>query len=91
MSERRSARTSEREWLSEIIFMFVGFTLILPLVLILSLRKLRGFLFYGFHEEKYLCLLYLVIIVLHFILLDNIFLRSYSLNDKNLTLICPAG
>ena len=30
------------------------------LVLILSLRKLQGFLLYGFPEEKYLCLLPLV-------------------------------
>ena len=35
------------------------------LVLILSLRKLRGFLIYGFHEENSLSL---VFIVVHFIL-----------------------
>ena len=35
--------------------------LVLPLVLILSLRKLRGFLLYGFPEENYLCLLSLVL------------------------------
>ena len=39
------------------------------LVLILSLRKLRGILLYGFLEENYLCLLSLVFIVVHVILL----------------------
>ena len=34
---------------------------VLPLVLILSLRKLRGFLLYGFPEENSLCLLSLVL------------------------------
>ena len=34
------------------------------LVLILSLRKLRGFLLYGFPEENYLCLLSLVMYLL---------------------------
>ena len=42
--------------------------LVLLLVLILSLRKLRGFLLYGFPEENYLCLLSLVFIVVHVIL-----------------------
>ena len=46
--------------------------LLLPLVLILSLRKLRGFLLYGFHEENSLCLLTLVFIDLHVILSDKI-------------------
>ena len=49
--------------------MFWAFTF---LVLILSLRKLRDFLLYGFPEENYLCLLYLVIIVVHVILSDKI-------------------
>ena len=39
------------------------------LVLILSLRKLWGFLLYGFHEENSLCLLSLIFIALHVILL----------------------
>ena len=42
------------------------------LVLILSLRKLRGFLIYGFPEENSLCLLSLVIIVVHVLLSDKI-------------------
>ena len=42
---------------------------VLLLLLILSLRKLRGFLLYGFPEENSLCLLSLVFIVLHVILL----------------------
>ena len=46
--------------------------LVLPLVLILSLRKLRGFFLYGFLEENSLCLLSLVLclcfIVVHVIL-----------------------
>ena len=57
---------------------------LLLLVLILSLRKLRGFLLYGFPEENSLCLLSLVFIAVHVILSDKI-LRSYCLNDKNLT------
>ena len=56
---------------------------VLLLVLILSLRKLWGFLLYGFPEEN-LCVLSLVIIVVHVILSDKI-LTSYCLNDKNLT------
>ena len=70
MSERRGARTSEREQLSEIIFVF--WVLLLLLVLILSPRKLQGFLLYGFSEEKSVCLLSLVIIVVHVILSDKI-------------------
>ena len=54
-------------------------------MLILSLRKLRGFILYGFPEENSLCLLSLVIIVVHVSLSDKI-LISYCLNDKNLTL-----
>ena len=42
--------------------------LLLPLVLILSLRKLWGSLLYGFPEEIYLCLLSLVFITMHAIL-----------------------
>ena len=45
---------------------------VLPLVLILSLRKLRGFFLYGFLEENSLCRLSLVLclcfIVVHVIL-----------------------
>ena len=41
---------------------------VLLLVLILSLRKLRGFLLYGFPEENSLCLFSLVFIVVHVIL-----------------------
>ena len=63
---------------------FYLWVLLLPLVLILSLSKLRGFLLYGFPEESSLCLLSLVIIIVHIILSDNI-LRSYFLNDKILT------
>ena len=69
MSDRRSVGTSERDQLSEIIFMFLVFTF--AMVLILSLRKLRGFLLYGFPEEN-LCLLSLVIIVVHVIFSDKI-------------------
>ena len=60
--------------------MFSGFTL----VLILSLRNLRGFLLYGFPEENSLCVLSVVIITVYVILSDKI-LRSYCLNDKYLT------
>ena len=46
--------------------------LLLLLVLILSLRKLWGFLLYSFPKENYLCLLSLMIIVVHVILSDKI-------------------
>ena len=83
-------RMSEREviakvieiscWRSSLCFR----VLLLLLVLILSLRKLRGFLLYGFPEENSLCLLSLVIIDVH-VILSNKILRSYFLNDKNIT------
>ena len=45
---------------------------VLHIVLILSLKKLWGFLLYGFHKENYFCLLSLVLclcfIVVHVIL-----------------------
>ena len=56
----------------------------MPLVLILSVRKLRGFLLYGFPEEIFLCLLALVFITMH-VILSNKIVISYFLNDKNLT------
>ena len=46
--------------------------LLLLLVLILSLRKLRGSLLYGFLEENSLCLLSFVFIAVHVILSDKI-------------------
>ena len=49
----------------EIILLFGDFTI---LVLILYLRKLWGFLLYGFPEENSLCLLSLVLISVHVIL-----------------------
>ena len=71
MSERRSAHTSEREnnYGDHIFYLWV---LLLPLVLILSMRKLQGFLLYGFPKENSLCLLSLVIIDVHVILSDKI-------------------
>ena len=71
MSERGVAHTSEREtncWRSSLYF----WVLLFLLVLILSLRKLQGFLLYGFPEENSLCLLSLVIIAGHVILSDTI-------------------
>ena len=50
------------------------------------MRKLWGFILYGFPEENSLCLLSLVFIVVHVILSDKI-LRSYCLNDKNIALL----
>ena len=47
--------------------MFFG--LLFLSLLILSLRKLWGFLLYGFPKENSLCLLSLVFIVVHIILL----------------------
>ena len=70
MSER-GVGTSERDndcQKSSLYF----WVLLLLLVLILSLRKLRGFVIYGFLEENSLCLLSTVIIVVHVILSDKI-------------------
>ena len=62
MNERGEVLSSERErqkmWISSLCF----WVLLLPLVLVLSLRKLGGFLLYVFLEENYKCLLSLVII-----------------------------
>ena len=83
MSEREEAGIRERDnccQRSSLCFR----VLLLLLVLILSLRKLWGFLLYGFFEENSSCLLSLVFIAVHVILSDKI-LRSYCLNDKNLT------
>ena len=86
MSERRGARTSERENNCQRSYLCL-WVLLFPLVLILSQRKLWGFLLYGFPKENSFCLLSLVIIHVHVILLDNI-LRSYIwLNAKNITQI----
>ena len=60
--------------------------LLLPLVLILSLRKLWGFLHYGFPEENYFYLLSILFIIVHVILSYNI-LRSYCLNDKKYNMV----
>ena len=48
--------------------LFCIWVLLLPLVITLSLRKLWGFLAYGFPKENSLCLLSLVIIAMHVIL-----------------------
>jgi len=73
MSERGEAVSSEREREKTIgDHLFYIWVLLLPLVLILSLRKLRCFILYGFPEENYLCLLSLVIFAVHVILLDKI-------------------
>ena len=64
----------------------VFWVLLLLLVLILSLRKLRGFLLYGFPEENSMCLLSLVIVAVHVILSDKI-LRLYCLNDKKSNMV----
>ena len=66
MSEREVAGTRERLLLSRDHLIVFG---VLILVLILSLRKLRGFLRYGFPEEKHyvhflLCLIVVLVILL---------------------------
>ena len=69
MSERGEVLSSEREREQAVEIIFFCFRVLLqPLVLIPSLRKLRGFLLYGFPKENYLCLLSLVFIVVHVIL-----------------------
>ena len=88
MSERGEVVSSERERTVVGDHLCCLWVLLLPLVLILSLRKLRGFLLYCFPEENYLCLFSLVIIFVHVILSDNI-LISYSLNNnKNNRQVC---
>ena len=82
MSERGSIGTSERDHLSEIIFMFSGFTFATSAHSISE--AVARFFLYGFPEDKYFCLFSLVLIIVHVILLDKI-LRSYCLIDKNLT------
>ena len=66
MSEREFVGTRERLLLSGDHLTIFG---VLLLVLILSLRKLQGFLLYGFLEENSLCILSLAFIIVHFILL----------------------
>ena len=68
--------------------LFFLWVLLLPLVLILSLRKLCGFLLYGFPKENLCVYCLLWFIVVHVILSDKI-LISYCLNDKNLTPLFP--
>ena len=72
MSEREDAGVRERDnccWRSSLCFR----VLLLLLVFIISLRKLRGFLLYGFPDKIYLSL---VIIDVHVILSDNILYHS---------------
>ena len=71
MSEREGARTSEREISCQRSYLCFS-VLLFPLVLILSPRKLRGLLLYGFPEENSLCVLSLVSVVVHVILSDKI-------------------
>ena len=62
MSEREEAGIRERDYCyREIIFMFQ----VLLLVLILPLRKLRGFLLYGFPKENICvyCVLCLIVVL----------------------------
>ena len=82
--ERKCWHKWERSAVEDHLYVF-GFLLLL-LALIISLRKLLGFLLYSFPNKNSLRLLSLVIIIVHVILSDNI-LRSYWLNDKNLTYI----
>ena len=72
MSEREVALSSEREITSYGDHLFYFWVLLLPLVLIISLRKLQGF-----PEENYLSLLSLVFIAVHVIL---------SIKDPNIML-----
>ena len=71
MSERGGDCISERENSCQRSSLYL-WVLLLLLALILSLRKLQGFLLYGFPEENSLCLLSLVIIDVHAIILDKI-------------------
>ena len=82
MSGIGSARTSERDQLSKIILIFLGFTAAIGAHSISE--EVVGFSPLWFPQGKSLCLLSLVIIAVHVILSDKI-LRSYCLNDKNIT------
>ena len=73
----------EREQAVEIIFYVFGFYCYHWCSFYLW-GSCRVFVLYGFPEENSLCLLSLVFIAVHVILSDKI-LRSYCLNDKNLT------
>ena len=72
MREEKLSQVSERERTVVGDHLFYVWVLLFLFVLILSLRKLWGFLLYGFPEENSLCLLSLVIIVVHVILSDKI-------------------
>ena len=84
MSERGEALSSEREreqlWRSS--FLSLGFTATIGSHSIS--KEVVGFYPLWFLEENSVCLLSLVFIYVHVILGDKI-LRSYCLNDKNLT------
>ena len=83
MSERESSHTSEREnSYSRSYFLPLGFTTSIGAHSISE--EVAGFSPLWFPRGKSLCLLPLVIIVVHVILSDKI-LRSYRLNDKNIT------
>ena len=66
MSERGETLSSVRERTSCGDHLFCFRVLLLPLVLILSLRKLWGFLLYGFPEENICvyCLLCLIVVLI---------------------------
>ena len=84
MSERGSAHTSEREnnsWISS--FLSLGFTVAIGAHSISE--EVVGFILYGLPKDNYLCLLSRVIIDVHVILESDKILRSYCLNDKNIT------
>ena len=72
MREEKLSQVRERERTDVGDHLCCLWVLLLPLVLILSLRNLWGFLLYGFPEENSLCLLSLVIFDVHVILSDNI-------------------
>ena len=80
--ERRSSLKWEREQLLEIIFLSLGFTAGIGAHSISE--EIVGFFLYGFTEDNICVYCLLWLIVVHVILSDKI-LRSYCLNDKNLT------
>ena len=84
MSERGEALSSERErermWRSY--FLSLGFTATIGAHSISE--EVVGFSPLWFPQGKSVCLLSLVIFVVH-VILSNKILRSYCLNDKNIT------
>ena len=70
MREEKLSQVRERTTVGD--HLFCLWVLLLPLVPILSLRKLWGFLLFVFLKENFVCIFSLVIFAVHVILSDKI-------------------